>query len=196
MNPWPYETPGIPDRLFAKDGCPMTREEIRALVIAKLQLAKSQVVWDIGAGAGSVAVEAGRIVGSGRVFAVEAKPERKALIEENAAKFGLSNIEAIQGTAPEVFNALPPADRVFIGGSGGRLPSIIERLVSKLQPGGRIVMTAVTLETLTQAGRIFEQPPFDSFEGLAVSLGALRVLGGSHLLQPEHAIYILAANIH
>jgi precorrin-6Y C5,15-methyltransferase (decarboxylating) CbiT subunit len=161
----------------------------------KLRLAESHHFVDIGAGTGAVAIEAGRVLATGRVWAVEALPERVALINENCSRFELLNVTVINGTAPEVFDQLPQVDRAFIGGSGSKLAEIIEGLIPKLRPDGRVVMTAVTLETLNLAIKIMSQPPFRDFEGLAVNLAELLNLKDLHLFHSKHAIYVLAASI-
>ncbi len=195
MNPWPYNTPGIPDYCFTKELSPITRQEIRAIIMAKLRLNQSHTLVDVGAGTGSVAIEAGRILTSGRVFAIESVSERVVLIEENRRKFGVNNIQVIQGTAPEVFTKLPRIDRAFIGGSGGRLAEILEELIPRFNPEGRIVMTAVTLETLNTALKILTNAPFVEFEALAVNLADWQSLNKFHLFQPVHTVHVLAASL-
>jgi cobalt-precorrin-6B (C15)-methyltransferase len=195
MSIWPYDTAGIPDRFFTKGNSPITREEIRAIIMDKLRLAEFHHLVDIGAGTGSVAIEAGRILVAGRVWAVEALSERVALITENCSKFELMNVTVIQGSAPEVFDQLPQVDRAFIGGNGSKLAEIVAGLIPKLRPDGRVVMTAVTLETVNLAIKIMSQPPFRDFEGLSVNLAELLNLKELHLFQPGHTIYVLAASM-
>jgi cobalt-precorrin-6B (C15)-methyltransferase len=196
MNVWPYDTPGIPDHLFSKANSPITREEIRAIIMDKLHLTRYHRFLDIGAGTGAVAIEAGRVLTAGQVWAVEAYPERVALINENCSKFGMTNVTVICGTAPEVLEQLPQFDRAFIGGSGSKLAVIIEHLIPKFSLNGRIVMTAVTLETLDLAIKILTKPPFYDFQALAVNLAELTTLKNLHLFQPGHAIYVLAASVN
>jgi cobalt-precorrin-6B (C15)-methyltransferase len=195
MKIWPYDTTGIPDKLFSKGKSPITREEIRALVIAKLRLVKRHYLVDIGSGTGAVSIEAARLLTQGQVWAVEALSDRVDLISENCKKFGITNINVINGTAPQVLNQLPQIDRAFIGGSGNNLSVIIEQLIPKFNPEGRIVMTAVTLETLNLAVEIFSKPLFRDFEVLAVNLATLKNLQDRHLFQSEHTIHIIAANV-
>lgn len=195
MRIWPYDTPGIPDRLFSKGSSPITREEVRAVVIAKLRLVKHHYLVDIGSGTGAVAIEAARVLTQGQVWAVETLSDRVDLISENCNKFGMTNINVINGTAPQALDELPRIDRAFIGGSGNNLSAIIDQLIPKLNPEGRIVMTAVTLETLNLAVKIFSKPLFRDFEVLAVNLATLKNLQDLHLFQPEHTIHIIAANV-
>lgn len=194
MKIWPYDSPGIPDQYFNKDKSPITAEEVRAIVIGKLRLAKNHILADIGSGTGAVAIEACRILGRGKVYAIEALPERAALIEKNRRKFELANLETVCGTAPDSLKDLPVVDRVFIGGSNGKLTEILQHLSAKLRPEGRVVVTAVTLETLNLAIQILSRPPFKDFEALAISVAELKRFNGFHLFQPRHSIHILAAS--
>lgn len=196
MNIWPYETPGIPDHLFIKGNSPITPEVIRAIIIDKLRLAKYHHFVDIGAGTGAVAIEVGRVLSAGQVWAVEALPERTAIIAENCSKFEMTNITVINGIAPQVLDELPQVDRAFIGGSDSKLRVIVECLIPKLCQNGRIVMTAVTLETLDLGIKIFSKPPFREFEALAVNLAELKNLKELHLFQPQHTIYVLSATVN
>jgi cobalt-precorrin-6B (C15)-methyltransferase len=195
MQNWPYETPGIPDRFFQKDDSPLTRAEIRAVVISKLRLEKTQQLADIGSGTGSVAIEASRWLGAGQVFAIEPLPERVALIRENMRRFAAGRITVIQGAAPEALQSLPQLDRVFIGGGGRRLAAILDATADKLKPGGLLVMTAVTLETLQLAVERLAKPPLRDMEVLAFQIAQLQKLNGYHLFEPWHAIHVITATL-
>ncbi len=144
---WPYSTPGIPDEMFSRGKIPMTKEEIRVITLAKARLAPEQVIWDIGAGTGSLSVEAARLAPGGVVYAVEKNPGGLALITENSRRFGTGNIVPVTGEAPDALSELPAPHRVFIGGSGGRLEEILDCVMNKISLDGRIVINAVTLET-------------------------------------------------
>lgn len=149
MSKWEYKSPGIPDELFIRGEVPMTKAEIRAVIISKLRLKDDQVVYDIGAGSGSVSVELA--LNSNMVYALERKEKALNLIKKNIENFKLDNIEVIKSEAPLKMEGLPKADRIFIGGSGGHLAEIIDQAEKKLNKRGRIVLTAVTLNTLTTA---------------------------------------------
>lgn len=144
---WPYSTPGIPDEMFTRGKIPMTKEEIRVITLAKARLAPGQIIWDIGAGTGSLSVEAARLAPGGVVYAVEKNPGGLELINENIRRFGTGNVVPVAGEAPAVLNDLPAPHSVFIGGSGGRLEEILNCVTDKVMPDGRIVINAVTLET-------------------------------------------------
>ncbi|MFQ9918351.1 MAG: precorrin-6Y C5,15-methyltransferase (decarboxylating) subunit CbiT [Flavonifractor plautii] len=125
----------------------MTKEEVRALALSKLRLEAHHVVWDVGAGTGSVSVECALSCPAGRVYAVEKKEEALALLAENRARFHAANLEVVAGTAPEALEALPAPDRVFLGGTSGSLEDILNVIFRK-NPAARVVCTAVTLETV------------------------------------------------
>lgn len=144
---WPL---GIPDEDFyqrrPQRGL-ITKLEVRMASLAKLGLREESVVWDVGAGSGAVAIEAGRIARRGEVYAVERDPEDVELIRRNVAKFEAGNVRVIHGTAPAALEGLPDPDAVFLGGSGGQLPALLEVIDRRLRAGGRVVANAATLET-------------------------------------------------
>lgn len=141
---------GIADRHFLtwpdRPGL-MTKREIRIAILGELALMPGQVVWDIGAGTGSVAVEIARLCPDGQVFAIEKTAMGIHLITQNARRFGVE-VEAIAGTAPAALTDLPDPDRIFIGGGGQDLAAILTHGQSRLKPGGRIVIALATLESL------------------------------------------------
>ncbi|MEN1760205.1 precorrin-2 C(20)-methyltransferase [Anoxynatronum sibiricum] len=147
-NPLAFASPGIPDSAFLRGDVPMTKEEIRWLILARLQLAPGQVTADIGCGSGSVTVEMARMTAPGQVYAMDVNPEAVDLTRQNLAQFHCANVTLHQGKGETLLPSLPPLDRFFIGGSGGGLPLLLEEGLAKLKPGGRMVLTAVTLETL------------------------------------------------
>ncbi|MEW5762212.1 MAG: precorrin-6Y C5,15-methyltransferase (decarboxylating) subunit CbiT [Bacillota bacterium] len=192
MADFPYLTPGIPDAAFLRYGVPLTREEVRVVALAKLRLPPAGVFWDVGAGAGSVALEAARLMPRGRVFAVEAREERAGLIAANRERFGLTNLTVVAGEAPAAMNNLPRPDRVFIGGSGGRLPEILAHLREVLPVGGRLVVSAVTLETLAAAAGVLRWP---GWQGEIVGLSVVRGerVGERTLLRGGNPVFLVVA---
>ncbi|MBQ9022505.1 MAG: precorrin-6A reductase [Eubacterium sp.] len=134
---------------------PMTKEEVRTVSLAKLRLSKNAVVYDIGAGTGSVSVEAARMAYAGTVYAIEQNPAAVALLHENRKRFALDNMEIIEGLAPEAIEDLPAPTHAFIGGSKGNLKSIVDLLLSK-NPDVRIVINTVTVETEMEARQVLE----------------------------------------
>ncbi|MCI7768636.1 MAG: precorrin-6y C5,15-methyltransferase (decarboxylating) subunit CbiE [Oscillospiraceae bacterium] len=145
-----YLRSGIPDDEFIRGKAPMTKAEIRCSAVSKLCISKSDICWDIGSGTGSVSVEMALRCPEGMVYAVEKDSEAAALSEKNFRKFGCDNIVSVLGRAEACLEELPAPDCVFIGGSGGRLKETI-RIILEKNPDARIVMTAVTLETLRES---------------------------------------------
>lgn len=149
-----YRLLGIPDEEFRQrrpKGGLITKLEVRAISLAKMYLAADSVVWDIGAGSGAVSIEASFLARNGRIFAIEKNTEDVAIIRENLQRFGASNVEVIQALAPDGLGDLPDPTTVFIGGSGGRMEGILDIACHRLKPEGRIVINAVTLESLNTA---------------------------------------------
>jgi precorrin-6B C5,15-methyltransferase / cobalt-precorrin-6B C5,C15-methyltransferase len=145
---------GIADHLFLsfrdRPGL-ITKREVRVLALSELDLHPSQVIWDIGAGTGSVAIEMARLCPDADIYAIEKTSAGHALIQQNCQRFHVQNVNAIYGSAPTALKAIPSPDRVFIGGSGGDLVSILEICAEKLHPQGRIVLAFATLEHLATA---------------------------------------------
>ncbi|OKH31718.1 cobalamin biosynthesis bifunctional protein CbiET [[Phormidium ambiguum] IAM M-71] len=145
---------GLPDSSFLsysdRPGL-ITKREIRLLVLGELALKPGQIIWDIGAGTGSVAIEIARLFPSSTVYAIEKTAAGISLIEQNCQRFGISNVVSIHGTAPEILHHLPSPDRIFIGGSGGNLKEILRFAGAQLHPQGVLVLALATLEHLTLA---------------------------------------------
>jgi precorrin-6Y C5,15-methyltransferase (decarboxylating) len=150
----PTSIPYLHEDAFAKrmpkNGL-ITKREIRMLSIAALALDERSVVWDIGAGSGSVAIEAAMIASRGRVYAIEVDPEGVAICNDNARTHGTDNVAVIEGRAPEALAGLDAPDAVFVGGSKGSMEGIVDAALTALRPGGRLVVNAVTLENVAEA---------------------------------------------
>ncbi len=142
---------GNPDECFLqsrpKRGL-LTPAEVRSLALAELQLRPASVVWDVGAGSGSVGLEAARLARDGKVFAIEMDPDDHALIRENAARFGVTNLDPILGKAPDAWAALPDPDAIYVGGSGRDVAMLVEAAWLRLKPGGRLVTACNSIENL------------------------------------------------
>lgn len=147
--PWPYRTPGIPDGAFEQiPGIPLSPREVRVLILSQLRLGAQDCLWDIGAGTGTIAVEAGLLCPEGQVVAVERDEEVVELIHRNCNKFGVTNVQTVQGTAPDCLEQLQlTPERICLEG-GFPLQPILERSWEYLQPGGRLVATATSLDQL------------------------------------------------
>ena len=187
-----FYSPGIPDEDFIREeGVPMTKNEIRVLSLSKLRLFPGAVVYDIGAGSGSVAIECKLINPEGKVFAIENNPPAIALIKKNSRKFGV-NLEVIEGTAPLALHDLPLADRIFLGGSGGRLKDILDMCDRKLKMGGRLVVNTVTLHN-GPAAYVFLKGKNYTLEAVQVNIALIKEVGTSELWQARNPVTIIAA---
>jgi precorrin-6B C5,15-methyltransferase / cobalt-precorrin-6B C5,C15-methyltransferase len=137
--------PGLPDALFEHDG-QITRREVRALTISSLAPRRGELLWDIGAGSGSIAIEWMLSDPSLRAIAIEARPDRAARIGRNAVALGVPGLVVVEGVAPGALDGHAPPDAVFVGG-GACEPGVLDKAAATLRPGGRLVVNAVTLET-------------------------------------------------
>lgn len=180
----------VDDEEFLRGKAPMTKSEIRSLSVAKLQLTKDAVVYDVGAGTGSVSVEIALQAVDGRVYAIERKEEACSLIEKNRRHFGTPNIEVIHGPAPEAMEALPAPTHAFIGGSAGNLKGIMECLLRK-NPQIRMVINTVTLETMGEVTECLRTLPVTEEEIISVSIAKAKGLGQYHLMMGQNPIYIV-----
>ena len=138
----------LPDEAFATERNQLTKREIRMVSLAELALGTGEVMWDIGAGSGSVSIEAARARPSAKLFAVEKRPIFCGHIKENLKRFSLSNVTVVEGMAPAMCTAWPDPDCVFVGGSGGQLAEIVAVAQARLKRGGRLVINVVTFENL------------------------------------------------
>lgn len=185
----------LSDRAFIRDQVPMTREEVRWVILGKLQLHPDDIVWDIGAGTGSISVECARMLenfGGGEVYSMERDPNALALIEQNRKKFGLDHLHVIAGDAREELARLPIPSSVFIGGSGGELKEILGK-IERLGVGIRVVTSCVTMETIQEALLCYQEGAFTEPDITQIGLSKGRKLGSYHLLEPAHTITLYSA---
>ena len=183
----PWNGSGLPDDAFLRGDVPMTKEEVRTLALSKLRLNEDSVVWDVGAGTGSVSIECALSCPAGRVFAVEKKEAALALLAENKARFHASNLTIVGGTAPEALEELPAPDRVFLGGTSGELSEILDVIFRK-NPAARVVCTAVTLETVAEAARLFAG--LEGADMVQVFATRTRQAGRYHLMDAQNPVWI------
>lgn len=169
----------------------MTKEEVRTLSVSRLRLRPEDTVWDVGAGTGSVSVECALAVPKGRVFAVERSEEALELLAQNREKFAAWNLRIVPGAAPAVLRDLPAPDRVFVGGSGGELEDIL-RLALEKNPRCRVVVNAVTLETLAECTRCFALLGLEDVAVTELSAARTREAGRYHLLQGLNPVFLLS----
>ncbi len=167
----------------------ITKDEVRAVTIHKLRLPQSGVLWDIGAGSGSVSLEAARLCPELRVIAIEQDQERGNTIRENAGRFNARNLEIIYGAAPDSLPELPAPDRVFIGGSGGNLGLIVKEIQRKMA-SGIVVINAATLDTLHEALAALEANGF-SAEVSEISVSRSKVVAGKRLMAALNPVFVI-----
>lgn len=189
-------TAGISDEEFIRGKVPMTKQEVRSISLAKLGLNKDSVLYDIGAGTGSVAIEAALLMPEGNVYAIEKNPEAVSLIEENKKKFIADNVEIIAGMAPEALKDLPMPTHAFIGGSSGNMEEIVKYL-TLMNPDIRCVITAVTIETIAKLEELTKRfKECENMEILQISSARSKKAGSYHLMQAENPIYIASFGGH
>lgn len=189
---WPYASSGIPDELFIRGDVPMTKQEVRAVALAKLRLTATDTVWDVGAGTGSVSIEAALVARAGSVWSVERNAAGVRLIRENADAFGCGNVHAAPGVAPDALAKLPVPDAVFVGGSAGELPSIVEAALEK-NSQVRLCVPCVTVETLTEACALLSGSRFKGFEACQVSVARAEAVGSHHLMKAQNPVFLVSA---
>ncbi len=186
--------PGLPalinDGEFVRGKTPMTKAEVRCVCVSGLNIGRDDVCWDVGAGTGSVSVEMAFRCGGGRVYAVERDPEAIKLIDQNRKKFGCDNIVPVHGGAPEILPSLPSPDRVFIGGSGGKLKETAAA-VKAANPAAAVTATAVSLETLAELTGIFSE---DS-EITQIAVTRTKKFGAHTMLSAENPVFIVRGTL-
>ncbi len=186
-----YKGVGIPDRLFKRGTLPLTKRNIRTLIASKLQVCSEDTVLDIGAGTGGVSIELSML--AGKVIAIE--KEEVGLLSENKRLFGAWNLDIIKGEAPEILSSKwlygVKADKVFIGGSGGRIREIIQ-YIHERYPEAVICFTAILLETLLQGMSALEALGYHT-EVEQISVSRSKLVGGKHMMMAENPVYIVLA---
>lgn len=181
---------GIPDEEFVRGEVPMTKAEVRAVVMSRLALPPGAVCCDIGAGTGSVTVEMALAAYQGHVYAIDQKEEAVSLIRENCKRFHIGNVTPILGWAPEALGPLPALDAAFIGGSGGAMREIFGAVLSK-NPSARIVATAIALETLREAAEAFQAHGL-SAGIIQLSVARAKPVGGLTMMMGHNPVFVLS----
>jgi len=182
-------TPGIEDSAFIRGDIPMTKQTVRAAILSKMAVRKTDTVWDIGAGTGSVSVELAMRANRGSVWAVEREPEGCELIEANKRKFGVWNLHVVSGNAPEALENLPAPDRVFIGGSDGTLEEIVDAALAK-NADALICVSAIVLETMADTVRIMAERGMDT-DIIQVCVNTSKQIRDRHMMMAGNPIYIM-----
>lgn len=182
---------GLDDDLFLRGKVPMTKSEVRSISLSKLRLHKDAVVWDVGAGTGSVSIEAASLAKDGVVYAIEKKDEAIDLLEQNKRKFGTDNLEIIKGLAPEALEGLPAPTHAFIGGSSGNLKEILEVLLEQ-NPRVRVVINAIALETVAEAMQCLKSMAFTDVDIAQVSVAKGKKLDSYEMMMGQNPVYIFS----
>ncbi len=187
--------PYICDAEFLRDKTPMTKELIRHEVIRRLELCEGDVFYDVGSGTGSVSIEAAKLSDTLRVVSFEKKDEAIELEQKNIERFGCGNIEIVKGEAPDSFKGAPTPDCVFIGGSGGRLHDILTSVAAMDKTGKkdkkiRVVITAVTLETMCELGKLLSDENVENLKIEQITTAVAKELGAFHLLSGANPVMI------
>lgn len=185
----PRRAPGLPDEAFERGDVPMTKQEVRAAVLAKLAVRPEDILWDVGAGTGSVSVELALAAPRGRVYAVECRPEGCALIKANREKFRTRNLVLVEGLAPAALSDLPAPDAVFIGGSKGSLAAIVDTALDK-NPDARICVSAIALESLSAAVAALTAKG-RTVQVSQIAVSRAKAVGGLHLMMAQNPIYLI-----
>lgn len=178
----------------------MTKEEVRSISLSKLRLSKDSIIYDVGAGTGSVSIEMALMAVDGKVYAIEKKSEAVALIHKNKQKFCADNLEVIEGLAPEACDALPVPTHAFIGGSSGNLKSILALLFRK-NPNLRVVINCITLETVAEsmesirsleAGELVSDVTITDVDIAQVNVAKGKKAGSYHLMMGQNPVYVIS----
>lgn len=190
---WEYKTPGIPDELFERlPGIPLTKREVRLLILSALRLRQDSILWDIGAGTGTISIETALLCPDTKIIAVERDPEVASLIHQNCVNFQVNNIEIIEGNAPDCFPQLSlKPDRICIGG-GKSVKEILTQGWGYLPQGGRIVAIANNLENLYQISEGLSQLRACNIEVVQSSINRLEKRGLSQIFAAIAPIFILS----
>ena len=180
---------GLPDDAFEQrrpNKGQITKREVRAVSLYSLRLRHDSVVWDIGAGTGSVSVEAALIANKGQVYAVERDIDSLPLLEANVSRWGSENIHIVAGEAPGALEALPNPDSIFVGGSGGNLSAILRYSASRLNPDGTVVVNLAVIERTQEAYSLLKEL------GLATELTQITSARGKEM--PDGAVRLESLN--
>ncbi|MBO5145726.1 MAG: precorrin-6A reductase [Lachnospiraceae bacterium] len=184
----------LPDNFFTRGKVPMTKDEVRAVSVAKLMLKPDSILYDIGAGTGSVAVECANIIKDGTVYAIEKKPDAAVLIRKNASKAVCDNLFIIEGTAPQAFGELPAPTHAFIGGSSGNLSQILKQLYEKNRDI-HIVVNAITLETQSEILAYIKEKNIKNADIVTMQVSRCEQVGDYHMMKGENPVMVVTLSV-
>ena len=190
---WPYKTPGIPDDLFEQlPGIPLSKKEVRLLLISSLRMKSDSVLWDIGAGTGTIAIEIGLLCPQGQIMAIERDEDVANLIQHNCERFSVANVRVVAGNAPDCLQTMQSKpDRICIEG-GKPIREILKQTWSYLQPEGRIVATASNLESLYAISEGLSQLQARNIEVIQSAVNRLETRGMNQTFAAVNPMFILS----
>lgn len=184
---------GLPDDTFVRTKVPMTKQEVRSISLSKLSPKSSDIIYDIGAGTGSVSVELALIAKNGKVWAFERNPEAVELIRKNSKKLNVQNLAIIEGEASAAIKEAPAPDCVFIGGSGGNLHDMLDTIYLK-NKDARLVINAITVETLASALEYYKNKSDYEIEIVNVFCARSQKIAAYNLMKAQNPVYVISAN--
>ncbi len=188
----PLPLPGFDDSRFLRGRAPMTKQEVRCIAISKLQPQPDDVIYDVGAGTGSCSIELAMQVPWGHVYAMEINQEALQVLQQNKKQFAVSQLTIVPGDAAETIQTLPVPQRVFIGGTKGKLDTILDTIYKK-NPACVVVMTAITVETLAAITAYYAQHTTYTLDITQVSIAKSKAVGTYHMMMGQNPIYVLSA---
>lgn len=183
----------IYDKDFVQGELPMTKQEVRAVTVAKLQLKPNSILIDVGAGTGTIGIECATYISNGKVIGIEKEEKGLETIKENIKKFNLTNYELIHGRAPE---AIPNItyDRMFIGGSTGSMKNILEHFIKYSTVDARLVINTITLESLNDTMSLLKEYGFKDIEVVNMMVSRGKKIGPYTMMYGENPIYIITVD--
>ena len=183
--------PAIPDEQFQRGDVPMTKQEIRVFVMAHAMVKPTDIVWDIGAGTGSLSMESALRATQGHIYAMDGVAEACELVRLNAKRFQVPNITVIPQKAPVALEGIPDPDVVFIGGSGGNLTPILKESSQRLKPGGRLIITAVLVETLYETLQFASGLEGFQVESCGLQVTRIQPVAKRHMFRSLNSVYVV-----
>jgi precorrin-6Y C5,15-methyltransferase (decarboxylating) len=182
---------GAPDKWYDHPGGLITKSEIRAITLSKLRLEAHHILWDLGTGSGSISIEAALFIKKGKIFAVEQNPVRIENIKNNKKQFNVRNLKILQAALPEGLSRLPRPDRIFIGGGGNDLKTIVTAAAKYLKPAGRMVINTVLIPNLQVAMTTLSQLKFET-EVIQVQINRSRQMPWAQRFEAQNPVWIIS----
>ncbi len=181
---------GMPEETYFHESGLITKREVRTIAVSRLMPLYDQIFWDIGAGSGSIGLEASLFLPKGMVFCVEKDEKRCMMIQENRKKYSRLNVKTIQGEAPGCLTDLPNPQRIFIGGEGGRLQDILDTCWQRLEVHGKLVVSVILLQNICLAQEFFQDK---NFETIQIQISRFKTLAASAYAKAENPVWLFVA---